>query len=237
MGYDLPWMTHRAWPRVFGGAKAHDAHHVQGDRHFHQFFHSSRPWARAAAYSCLDTAFESTGALAGFLGPTTAAPLRLVCISPDDSVQSCHTRRAFQRASQIEIPSVREPWTRTARTRRSRQLMSSQHRYSSPPTRRMSLRSSTAPLSSSGANKPSTPATPQPRRAPRCDPHSARAMPPTVMRSRRAAAASMSAASTPRFLHLMTTRASSHQTALNLPRSSACGRLRPPTSRDWLRPP
>ena len=32
-GYDLPWMTHRAWPRVFGGAKAHDAHHVQGDRH------------------------------------------------------------------------------------------------------------------------------------------------------------------------------------------------------------
>ena len=49
-GYDLPWMTHRAWPRVFGGAKAHDAHHVQGDRHFHQFFHSSRPWARAPAY-------------------------------------------------------------------------------------------------------------------------------------------------------------------------------------------
>jgi sterol desaturase/sphingolipid hydroxylase (fatty acid hydroxylase superfamily) len=42
-GYDLPWMTHRAWPRVFGGAKAHDAHHVQGDRHFHQFFHSSKP--------------------------------------------------------------------------------------------------------------------------------------------------------------------------------------------------
>jgi len=36
-GYDLPWMTHRAWPRVFGGARAHEAHHVHGDRHFHQF--------------------------------------------------------------------------------------------------------------------------------------------------------------------------------------------------------
>ena len=48
-GYDLPWMTHRAWPRVFGGAKAHDAHHVQGDRHFHQFFHSFLPWTPRAA--------------------------------------------------------------------------------------------------------------------------------------------------------------------------------------------
>ena len=47
-GYDLPWMTHRAWPRVFGGAKAHDAHHVKGDRHFHQFFTSSLPFSRVA---------------------------------------------------------------------------------------------------------------------------------------------------------------------------------------------
>ena len=58
--------------------------------------------------------FESTGALAGFLGPTTAAPLRLVCISPDDSVQLYPARCAFQRAWEIEIRSVREPWTRRA---------------------------------------------------------------------------------------------------------------------------
>ena len=32
-----------------GGAKAHDAHHVQGDRHFHQFFHSFLPWTSRAA--------------------------------------------------------------------------------------------------------------------------------------------------------------------------------------------
>ena len=37
-GYDLPWMTHRAWPTIFGGARAHDAHHVQGAPNYHQFF-------------------------------------------------------------------------------------------------------------------------------------------------------------------------------------------------------
>ena len=37
-GYDLPWMTHRAWPRVFGGAAAHEAHHVHGEGNYHQFF-------------------------------------------------------------------------------------------------------------------------------------------------------------------------------------------------------
>ena len=57
-GYDLPWMTHRAWPRVFGGAKAHDAHHVQGDRHFHRPSHSSRPWAGPARLNLL---FRITG--------------------------------------------------------------------------------------------------------------------------------------------------------------------------------
>ena len=38
-GFDLPWMTHRVWPRVFGGARAHDAHHTHGTRNYHQFFH------------------------------------------------------------------------------------------------------------------------------------------------------------------------------------------------------
>ena len=56
----------------------------------------------------LKVVFLSTGALAGFLGPTTAAPLRLVCISPDDSVQLYPPRRAFQRAPQIETCSVRD---------------------------------------------------------------------------------------------------------------------------------
>ena len=37
-GYDLPWMTHRAWPAIFGGARAHDKHHVQGAPNYHQFF-------------------------------------------------------------------------------------------------------------------------------------------------------------------------------------------------------
>ncbi|KAJ1462574.1 hypothetical protein M885DRAFT_161339 [Pelagophyceae sp. CCMP2097] len=37
-GYDLPWMSHRLLPRVFGGAKAHDAHHVHKAPLFHQFF-------------------------------------------------------------------------------------------------------------------------------------------------------------------------------------------------------
>ena len=37
-GFDLPWMGHRAFPAVIGGARAHDAHHVHGDRNFHQFF-------------------------------------------------------------------------------------------------------------------------------------------------------------------------------------------------------
>ena len=37
-GYDLPWMTHRAFPNVFGGARAHEAHHVHGEGNYHQFF-------------------------------------------------------------------------------------------------------------------------------------------------------------------------------------------------------
>jgi len=45
-GYDLPWMSHRAFPAVFGGARAHDAHHVHGDRHFHQFFDLDLPRGR-----------------------------------------------------------------------------------------------------------------------------------------------------------------------------------------------
>ena len=48
--------------------------------------------------------FESTGALAGFLGPTTTAPLRLVCISPHDSVQVYTAPRIFNgpRRSRLE---------------------------------------------------------------------------------------------------------------------------------------
>ena len=37
-GYDLPWMTHRLWPAVCGGAKRHNAHHNRGTVYFQQFF-------------------------------------------------------------------------------------------------------------------------------------------------------------------------------------------------------
>jgi hypothetical protein len=31
-------MGHRAWPLVWGGAKAHNAHHNEGGTHLQQFF-------------------------------------------------------------------------------------------------------------------------------------------------------------------------------------------------------
>ena len=37
-GYDLPWMTHRIWPRICGGARRHNAHHNKGNVYFQQFF-------------------------------------------------------------------------------------------------------------------------------------------------------------------------------------------------------
>jgi sterol desaturase/sphingolipid hydroxylase (fatty acid hydroxylase superfamily) len=37
-GYDLPFMSHRLFPTVFGGAPRHEAHHQRGNVYFHQFF-------------------------------------------------------------------------------------------------------------------------------------------------------------------------------------------------------
>lgn len=37
-GYDLPFMTHRLWPAVFGGAPRHESHHHNGRVAYHQFF-------------------------------------------------------------------------------------------------------------------------------------------------------------------------------------------------------
>jgi sterol desaturase/sphingolipid hydroxylase (fatty acid hydroxylase superfamily) len=38
-GYrDLPFMTHRLWPEVFGGAERHEAHHHNGKVCYHQYF-------------------------------------------------------------------------------------------------------------------------------------------------------------------------------------------------------
>ena len=37
-GYDLPFMSHRLFPRVFGGAPRHELHHQHGNVYFHQFF-------------------------------------------------------------------------------------------------------------------------------------------------------------------------------------------------------
>lgn len=37
-GYDLPFMSHRIFPGIFGGPPAHEAHHQQGNVCYHQFF-------------------------------------------------------------------------------------------------------------------------------------------------------------------------------------------------------
>lgn len=37
-GYDLPWMSHRLWPELFGGAPRHERHHHNGRVYYHQFF-------------------------------------------------------------------------------------------------------------------------------------------------------------------------------------------------------
>eukprot|EP00320_Phaeocystis_rex_P014154 CAMPEP_0119060212 /NCGR_PEP_ID=MMETSP1178-20130426/4217_1 /TAXON_ID=33656 /ORGANISM="unid sp, Strain CCMP2000" /LENGTH=374 /DNA_ID=CAMNT_0007041297 /DNA_START=45 /DNA_END=1169 /DNA_ORIENTATION=- len=37
-GYDLPFMSHKIFPRVFGGAPRHELHHQHGNVYFHQFF-------------------------------------------------------------------------------------------------------------------------------------------------------------------------------------------------------
>ena len=37
-GYDLPCMSHRVFPGIFGGPVCHERHHQRGNVHFHQFF-------------------------------------------------------------------------------------------------------------------------------------------------------------------------------------------------------
>ena len=37
-GYDLPFMSHRLWPAVLGGAPRHEVHHNRGGVYFHQYF-------------------------------------------------------------------------------------------------------------------------------------------------------------------------------------------------------
>jgi len=37
-GYDLPFMSHRLFPNIFGGSPRHEAHHQRGNVYFHQFF-------------------------------------------------------------------------------------------------------------------------------------------------------------------------------------------------------
>jgi len=37
-GYDLPFMSHRIFPTVFGGSPRHEAHHRYGHVYYHQFF-------------------------------------------------------------------------------------------------------------------------------------------------------------------------------------------------------
>jgi sterol desaturase/sphingolipid hydroxylase (fatty acid hydroxylase superfamily) len=37
-GYDLPFMSHRLFPGVFGGPVRHEEHHQRNDCYYHQFF-------------------------------------------------------------------------------------------------------------------------------------------------------------------------------------------------------
>ena len=37
-GYDLPWMSHRVFPGIFGGAPRHNAHHNLANCYYQQFF-------------------------------------------------------------------------------------------------------------------------------------------------------------------------------------------------------
>lgn len=37
-GYDLPFMSHRVFPAIFGGSPRHNAHHNRGDVYYQQFF-------------------------------------------------------------------------------------------------------------------------------------------------------------------------------------------------------
>ena len=37
-GYDLPFMSHRLLPAVFGGSVRHQKHHDTGQHYYHQFF-------------------------------------------------------------------------------------------------------------------------------------------------------------------------------------------------------
>ena len=37
-GYDLPWMSHRLFPEVFGGAPRHEKHHHDGRVYYQQYF-------------------------------------------------------------------------------------------------------------------------------------------------------------------------------------------------------
>lgn len=37
-GFDLPFMSHRVWPWIFGGSPRHNHHHHDGRVYYHQFF-------------------------------------------------------------------------------------------------------------------------------------------------------------------------------------------------------
>jgi len=67
-GYDLPFMSHRLFPRVFGGAPRHELHHQHGNVYFHQFF----MWIDDLAGFTLPAAPHPRGGA----GPTKAAPTK-----------------------------------------------------------------------------------------------------------------------------------------------------------------
>ncbi|CAE8676294.1 unnamed protein product, partial [Polarella glacialis] len=37
-GYDGFWSSHRLYPGIFGGARRHNAHHINGKQYYQQFF-------------------------------------------------------------------------------------------------------------------------------------------------------------------------------------------------------
>ena len=48
-GFDLPWMSHRLFPALFGGSVRHQIHHQHGTVYFHQFFRYLDDWFYGAS--------------------------------------------------------------------------------------------------------------------------------------------------------------------------------------------
>lgn len=80
-GYNLPFMSHRLWPAVLGGAPRHEEHHRRGGVYFHQYFkylddafgHTPEARARRAARQRERRAARHDDTTGGGVGASEAA--------------------------------------------------------------------------------------------------------------------------------------------------------------------